>query len=666
MDTAANLFTSEKLLEILSLSQNATAVYTGENIVIQTANEVMLGYWGKTRDVIGLPLEIAVPELEGQPFVALLQNVWLTGESFEAREAEAHLNVGGDLQTFYFDFLYRALKDEEGVVYCILHTATDVSERVAARELMANAVANKAALDTEQALNEELRKAQAALSILNQELEDRVQDRTKALTDSESRLRNLIRHAPVAIGVLKGRDLVIETANAKLLAVWGRPASVIGEKLSSALPELAGQPFLQILDDVFTSGEPYYNHEVLGTMENDGVLKQYYFDLLYQPITDASGVTESIFVVAMDLTEQVKARKTVELSEEMQRFTIEAADVGTWRLIPATQKFFTSDRLKQIFDFDYTDDLTIERLLKQIPEEHRSRIVDELSLAMAKGTTYNVEHPVIGFRDQKMRWVRAIGKLNKETDGRATYFSGIIMDITEQKEDEQRKNDFIGMVSHELKTPLTSLNGYLQMLLLKARKADDTFESGVLQKAEKQVKKMTRMVHSFLTVSRLTAGKIYLDAEEFNIESLVDEIVEESRVAHPDHQINFTACKSTLIYADRDKIGQVLTNFISNAVKYAPATKVIDVACVEEKSKIKISVSDYGPGLKPEDKTRLFERYYRVENNINKNISGFGIGLYLCAEIITRHQGEIGVESVLGKGSTFYFTLASSPNTEPF
>ena len=661
MNQTDHLFTSEKLLEILSLSQNATAIYTGGELTIQMANMVMLDYWGKDQAAIGLPLIKAVPELAGQPLTGLLQNVWRTGESYEAKDSRAELTIDGKLQTFYFDFLYRAIKDKHGNMESILHTATDVSERVAARQLMETAAAHKAVLDNEQAQNEELRQAKIALSTLNRELESRVRDRTKELTESESRLRSLITHAPVAIGVLKGRELLIETANAKLLQIWGRPASVIGQPLATALPELEGQPFLQILDEVFTTGTPYYSYEVPGMLENDGVLKQYYLDLLYQPILNNTGLTESIFVVATDLTLQVNARKEVEQFDEMQRFTIEAAGVGTWRLYPATERFIASGRLNEMFGFAANEEISYAQAISRIPEEHRHRIEEDIKSAMAGGINYNVEHPVSGFEDNKLRWVRAIGKVNTDSDGGESYLSGIVMDITEQKQDEQRKNDFIGMVSHELKTPLTSLSGYLQMLLLKARKAEDGFQAGVLEKADKQVKKMTRMVHSFLTVSRLTAGKIYLDMERFDIEELVEEIVEESRLVYPDHLINFKQCKSILINADRDKIGQVVTNFISNAVKYAPENKVIDVACRDIGNEVKINVSDYGYGIKPEDKAKLFERYYRVENGPVKNIAGFGIGLYLCSEIVSRHQGQIGVESVLGKGSTFYFTLKSAP-----
>lgn len=244
----------------------------------------MIGYWGKSKEVIGLTLEKAVPELKGPPFLGLLKQVWRTGISYEARDTAAQLLVDGKLQTFYFDFAYRAVKDRYGAMDCILHTAVDVSERVANRRLLESAAAQKIALHAQQALNEQLalsnedlRLAQTALETLNQELETRVCSRTKALTESESRLRGLITHAPVAIAIFKGRDLIIESANAKILKLWGKKHDIVGQRLAHAMPELKGQPFLEILDKVFTTGQPYYSDESPALLEHNGVLQTYFF-----------------------------------------------------------------------------------------------------------------------------------------------------------------------------------------------------------------------------------------------------------------------------------------------------------------------------------------------------------------------------------------------------
>ena len=245
----------------------------------------------------------------------------------------------------------------------------------------------------------------------------------------------------------------------------------------------------------------------------------------------------------------------------------------------------------------------------------------------------------------------------KDSSGRIIGLSKIARDITEQKQNELRKNDFIGMVSHELKTPLTSLNAIIQVLNSKFKHSSDNFISTALDKANSQVKKMTTMINGFLNVSRLESGKIQIDKQEFDIGDLITEAIEEARITISSHVINFPTCDAVFINADREKIGSVISNLLSNAVKYSPKGKLIEVQCHVNDIEVRVSVKDKGMGIKAEDIDKLFDRYYRVETSHTQHISGFGIGLYLSAEIVNRHNGKIWAESESGVGSTFYFSL---------
>jgi signal transduction histidine kinase len=231
------------------------------------------------------------------------------------------------------------------------------------------------------------------------------------------------------------------------------------------------------------------------------------------------------------------------------------------------------------------------------------------------------------------------------------------MDVTEQKKDEQRKNDFIGMVSHELKTPLTSLKGYAQILHAKAKKNEDTFATNALSKVTDQVTKMTSMINGFLNLSRLESGKIHLNKTIFDMEELVREHTEEAQLITTTHEIIFKPCDPVPVFADRDKVGSVISNMISNAIKYSPHGKQVEICCNVIGNTVQISVKDQGIGISEEDVPRLFDRFYRVESNETELISGFGIGLYLSAEIVQHHHGKIWVESKVGRGSTFFFSL---------
>lgn len=344
-------------------------------------------------------------------------------------------------------------------------------------------------------------------------------------------------------------------------------------------------------------------------------------------------------------------------SEVLKNIAIEQAQLGLWHIDAETRDFVASDKLKEFFGYNPEEEMPYEAAVEQIREDYRAQVVAEVNAAIRDDKFYHMEYPVISYHDKKLKWVRATGKLNVAQNGNPSYFLGTMLDITEQKKDEQRKNDFIAMVSHELKTPLTSMKGYVQMLTSIAQKNHDNFSLSTLEKADRQVNKMTSMVSGFLDVSRFETGKIYIDKQRFDLAGLIRESEEETLATITSHKVIFAPVEETIVEADRDKIGQVITNLITNAVKYSPLDSVIRVACVTFESTAQVSVQDEGMGIQPQDIDHLFDRFYRVENNQVDKIKGFGIGLYLCSEIIQRHEGKIWVQSAQGHGSTFYFSL---------
>jgi two-component system CheB/CheR fusion protein len=358
-----------------------------------------------------------------------------------------------------------------------------------------------------------------------------------------------------------------------------------------------------------------------------------------------------------DITELKKIQQELDNSNQLLGMAIDSAEMGTWTIDIKTLEFIPSPRLKEIFGFYPEEDMGYEASIAQIVNEHQSKVSEAVKAAIEDGVKYDVEYSLHGFHDGKLRWVRAIGSLTDVQIGKPTYFTGISIDITAHKQDEIRKNDFIAMVSHELRTPLTSLQGYLQLLANKEKKANNASSVGMLDKANKQVKKMNALINGFLNISQLETGKIYLNLETFDISALIKESVEEFVLTSTRHNILLKECPSLFVNADRDKISQVIGNIISNAIKYSPKGKNILVSCEKVNEMLQVSVKDEGMGVKPEDQERLFDRYHRIESANTQAISGFGLGLYLSAEIIQRHEGKVWVESELGLGSTFYFNL---------
>jgi two-component system sensor histidine kinase VicK len=471
--------------------------------------------------------------------------------------------------------------------------------------------------------------------------------------------------------------------------------SALGHSLEASYPEiwLTIQPKLQNA----MNGEAIRLPDLHAFLNRNEQRESCYFDISYIPIRNENGIIEGVLTSLIETTERKNSESEKQkLAEELRavneeltstneeylaanedlesaqealqltfeqleeseialRLAIEAADFGTWHIHSVTRKFVTDARLRVLFGFLPEEEITIEQAVGQITDEFREYVSTALENAIYKGGNYDVSYPVIGFHDQQHRWLRAIGNLKGDPSGEFSSFTGVVMDISELKLDEQRKNDFIAMVSHELKTPLTSLTAYLQVLLMKTKKLEDQFISDALHKSVRQVKKMTSMINGFLDVTRLESGKITIDKQYFDIAQLILEAEDEASVMITTHQLIFHPVEHNLVWADRNKIGQVISNFITNAVKYSKADTPINISCVAKGNFVEVRVNDEGMGIKPEDLPHLFERFYRVENN--NHISGFGIGLYLCSEIVKRHEGKIWADSKLNRGSSFYFTL---------
>ena len=383
-----------------------------------------------------------------------------------------------------------------------------------------------------------------------------------------------------------------------------------------------------------------------------------WYQMMTMPYVQQADQTNSGAIITFnDITELKRIQQDLDISSKMLSMAIESAAMGIWSINMETREFIPSLRLKELFGYHADETMSYEAAIAQIDSEFQPLVTDAVEAAINLEKVCDVEFPLKGFHDGKLRWLRANGSLTHDQEGKPGYFAGVMHDITVHKQDDIRKTDFIAMASHELRTPLTSLQAYVQMLAARAKKAEDTFALNALDKANIQVKKMAALINGFLNASSFEAGKIYLNEQPFEINALMHEIVEDMMLITNSHNIVVAPCSPMVVNADRDKIGQVIANFLSNAIKYSPKGKNIIASCKEVKGMVDVSITDEGLGIKAEDQEKLFDRYYRIESEQTHNTSGFGLGLYLSAEIIQRHNGKVWVESEMGKGSTFYFSL---------
>lgn len=234
---------------------------------------------------------------------------------------------------------------------------------------------------------------------------------------------------------------------------------------------------------------------------------------------------------------------------------------------------------------------------------------------------------------------------------------GFVLDISARKELDKRKDAFISMASHELKTPVTSLKGFLGLLRrhLSARK--DEKELHYVARMDAQIDKLTKLINDLLDLSRMQTGKLVYREEPFAIDALVQEIVENVQETTQTHHIQIEECIQTELFGDQDRIGQVLTNLLNNAVKYSPQADTVLIRVMKEENQVHIGVQDFGIGIAKEHQPRIFEQFYQVAESKDKAHPGLGLGLHISYEIVKRHGGQMWVESEEGQGSTFHVTL---------
>lgn len=231
-----------------------------------------------------------------------------------------------------------------------------------------------------------------------------------------------------------------------------------------------------------------------------------------------------------------------------------------------------------------------------------------------------------------------------------------IEDITERREIEQRKEDFISIASHEMKTPLTSIKGNIQLLERKAQRNNDTEYTMGFNKTVKSIARLERLIYDLLDVSKIQSGRIEFHFTNFNFDDLVAEAVSGVQAATQTHKLNISGSSNVEIVGDYGRLEQVIINLLNNAIKYSPAADEVKIHVSKVSDYVKVGITDSGVGIHQRDHKRIFERFYRAEQ-ITEKFPGVGIGLYVSSQIIKEHKGTLWVESEEGKGSVFNFTI---------
>jgi PAS domain S-box-containing protein len=386
-----------KFRTIIEEATVATAFYVGQTLTVQYANELMIGYWGKDNSVIGKPLNEAVPELDGQPFLDILKNVYATGEPYIGVEEFAKLNVGGQLQEFYFNFTYKAIRNNSGEIYAIHHMAVDVTEQVKSKS---------------------------------------------ALIESEKKFRETVRQAPVGIAILRGPEFVVEMANQKYLELVDRDQeSFVGKTLFEGIPEVR-ELVEPLLNGVVSSGIPFVADDLQVSIKRFGKEEIGYFSLVYHPLKEKDGHISGVMVVATEVSDSVKAKHNLAESELRFRNLVMQSPIPMtiWRGKDHVIEIANHAMLNDIWR-KKEDEILGKKALEVFPELLDQKYPELLESVMSTGKSHTEKESVAyvtGNDGTKKFYLDFEYAPLFEQDGSVSGLMITVNDVTEKVESRQK------------------------------------------------------------------------------------------------------------------------------------------------------------------------------------------------------------------------------------
>lgn len=566
-----------------------------------------LGIEGKHPKALGQKGVECWPEI--WPVIYPLMQQVLAGESVWQEDQLIPIYRNGHIEDVYWTFSYSPVRDDSGKINGVLVICNETTEKVVA---------------------------------------------LKKLKESERTFKDMILQAPVAMCIFRGEKFVVETANEKMLEFWGRSANeAMNKPIFEGVPAASGQGFEQILKNVVTTGKSYSASELKVQLFRNGKMEDVYVNFIYQALKEGDGTISGILAVAVEVTQEIEARHRVEIAEERARLAINAAEIGTFDLDTETRKLITSERFDKILGFPEASSHTDYVALIH-PDD--KEITDKaFEIVRETGRLY-FECRFIR-KDKTIRWVRIDGIIHENDEGKRTRVIGIAMDITDLKYLLKQKDDFIGIASHELKTPITTIKAYTQVLEEMLKVNGDPVELDIISKLDKYVQKLINLINDMLDATKMISGHLQWSYSQFEFDELVKEIINDLQLTmnkRIDIQASATNC---FVRTDRKKIEQTITNLVNNANKFSPDAENIIVRTFRQNDEVVCEIQDFGIGIKEENVDKIFQQFFRINNQLKNTFPGIGLGLYISSEIIKKEGGKIFVRSKEGEGSVFSFTL---------
>ena len=389
------------------------------------------------------------------------------------------------------------------------------------------------------------------------------------------------------------------------------------------------------------------------------------------PLFDLHGRAYALCGVSTDITERKRVEEELRHSRDQLNIIFQHVADGITVQDRTGQLIYANDAGARFVGFASAEEmLALDRDSLRLVYVNRFTMLDEQGRPIApqdlpgvlvlRGANY--AESLINYIDNRTGnslWSLVKASAIRDDTGQIQFVVNIFSDMTGRKELEKRKDEFLRVASHELRTPLTSIKGFAQVLDRKLPELSVERARNYLSRINASVNKLSALVDDLLDLSRIQSGRMVMAREPFEIDALVRETVEDIQATTTSHRLFLSGVSGCTVVGDRNRIGQAIANLLTNAIKYSPEADKVDITVTRDESSATVTVHDYGIGIPKVHQERIFERFYRVDDEAS-GISGLGIGLHIVMEIVSRHGGTMTVQSEEGKGSTFSFTLPLS------
>lgn len=557
----------------------------------------------------------------------------------------------------YWSATHTPIHDENGDVVAVMQHTTDVTEVERLRDVV--------------------RRAREATGVTAEQMTEGVLARAAVLQQDNLRLSarqafltDLFEQAPGFMAVLRGPEHVFELANAAYEQLVQR-TGFIGRPVREALPEVSGQGFFELLDQVRESGRPFVGRSMPLTLYTDGVPRQAFVDFIYQPIQDASGSVEGIFVQGTDVTDRETAFAALREGEARFRTIANLVPQMIWSTQPDGFHDYFNQRW---YDFTGMPEGSTDghAWAGMFHPDDQERTWTLWRHSLATGAPYEIEYRLRD-RTGEYRWVLGRALPVRDADGNIVRWMGTCTEIDEIKRMQEmlersqgalrladsQKDKFLAMLAHELRNPLAPIATAAQLLKMAPDRVDTVRQAAEI--IERQSVHMRTLVEDLVDVSRVTRGLVALQARPVRVADVVRAAMEQTTplVTRRGHRLDVVDHAPGLaLTADPTRLTQILTNLLNNAAKYTPSEGIITVAIEAQDGDAVIRVRDTGIGMDAPLLERVFELFAQAETTPERHEGGLGIGLALARSLAQLHGGNLTASSPgPGCGSTFELRL---------